>query len=137
MPQITQGAQQHLEKEGVANRCQIVGGDMFAEWPFKADLYLISRVLENWSDEQAIAILKNCRKAMDPDSKVALVERILPEDKDRALLFFLFDLQMLVGPGGQDHTLEEYQSFFKAANLSFTRAIPLSPPFSLIEAVGA
>jgi hypothetical protein len=135
LPQITQGAQDHLKKEGIADRCQIIGGDMFAPWPFKADLYLISRVIENWSDEQAIAILKNCREAMDADSKVVLVERIPPEDKDAALLFYLFDLQMLVGPGGQDHNLKEYQSFFKAAGLSFTRAIPINPPFSLIEAV--
>lgn len=135
LPQITQDAKHHLEKEGVADRCQILGGDMFASWPFKADLYLISRVLENWSDEQAVAILRNCREAMEEDSKVVLVERILPEDKDKALLFYLFDLQMLVGPGGQDHTLAEYQSFFQKAGLSFTRAISLNPPFSLIEAV--
>lgn len=135
LPQISQGAQQHLEKEGVAERCQIVGGDMFERWSFNADLYLISRVLENWSDEKAIAILKNCREAMEVGSKVVLVERILPEDKDKALLFYLFDLQMLVGPGGQDHTLTEYQSFLRAAGLSFTRAIPINQPFSLIEAV--
>jgi hypothetical protein len=135
LPQVTRGARQHLEKEGVAERCQIVGGDMFAAWPFKADLYIISRVLENWSDEKAIAILKNCREAMEANSKVVLVERILPEDRDRALLFYLFDLQMLVGPGGQDHTLAEYEEFFQAANLRFTRSIALHPPFSLIEAV--
>lgn len=135
LPQVTQGAQQHLEKEGVAERCQIVGGDMFTPWPFKADLYIISRVLENWSDEKAISILRNCREAMEANSKVVLVERILPEDKDKALLFYLFDLQMLVGPGGQDHTLAEYQKFFEAAGLSFTRSIALNPPFSLIEAV--
>ena len=63
---------------------------MFKPWPFKADLYIISRVLENWSDEKAIAILKNCREAMETASKVVLVERILPEDKDKALLFYLF-----------------------------------------------
>jgi hypothetical protein len=108
---------------------------MFERWSFNADLYLISRVLENWSDEKAIAILKNCREAMEVGSKVVLVERILPEDKDKALLFYLFDLQMLVGPGGQDHTLTEYQSFLRAVGLSFTRAIPINPPFSLIEAV--
>ena len=135
LPHITQAAQQHLQIEGVADRCQIVSGDMFQPWPFQADLYLISRVLDNWSDEQAVAILKNCRQTMKADSKVVLVERILPEDPDRALLFYLFDLQMLVGPGGQDHSLKEYQKFFEAAGLRFTQAIPLTSPFSLIEAV--
>ncbi|MGH2415340.1 MAG: methyltransferase [Microcystaceae cyanobacterium] len=135
LPHVTQGAQEHLKKQGVVERCQIVGGDMLTPWPFKSDLYLLSRVIHDWDNEQAIAILKNCRRAMEAGSKVVLVERILPEDKDSALLFYLSDLQMLVGPGGQERSLEEYQQLFEAAGLKFTRAIPLNPSFSLIEAI--
>ncbi len=137
LPHVTQEAQEHLKKEGVVERCQILGGDMLTSWPFKADLYLISKVIHDWADEQSIAILKNCREAMTANSKVILVERILPEDKDTALLFYLSDLQMLVGPGGQERSLKEYQQLFEAAGLKFTRAIPLNPTFSLIEAIAA
>jgi len=137
LPHVAQGAQEHLKKEGVVERCQIVGGDMLTPWPFKADLYLLSRVIHDWDDEQAIAILKNCHEAMRANSKVILVERILPEDKDTALSFYLSDLQMLVGPGGQERSLKEYQQLFEAAGLKFTRAITLNPSSSLIEAIAA
>lgn len=40
---------------------------------------------------------------------------------------------MLVGLGGQERSLKEYQNFFEAAGLRFTQAIPLIPPFSIIE----
>lgn len=134
LPQITQGAHQHLTRQGVIDRCQIIAGDMFEPWPFKADIYLISKIIHDWEDEKAIAILRNCREVMDATSKVVLVERILPEDPDVALLFYLSDLQMLVGPGGQERSLKEYQNFFAAAGLRFTRAIPITSPFNLIEA---
>lgn len=137
LPQVTQGANQFLEGVGVAERCEIVAGDMFSPWPFKADLYLISRVIHDWADEQAIAILKNCREAMKPTSKLMVVERILPEDKEAALLFLLSDLHMLVGVGGQERSLEEYQKLFQAAGLTYTRHIALNLSFSLIEAVRA
>ena len=137
LPQVTQGATHFLEGVGVAERCEIVAGDMFSPWPFKADLYLISRVIHDWADEQVIAILRNCREAMEPTSKLVVVERILPEDKEAALLFLLSDLHMLVGVGGQERSLEEYQKLFQAAGLTYTRHIALNPSFCLIEAVRA
>jgi len=133
LPHVTAGASQHLATTGVGERCQVIGGNMFEPWPFKADLYLIARVLHDWDDAHTIAILKNCRQAMGANSKVAVIERILPQDKDAALLYYLSDLHMLVGPGGQERSLQQYQNLFKAAGLNFTRAIPLNPPFSLIE----
>ena len=71
---------------------------------------------------------------MEPGSKVLLIERIIPEDKENALLILLPDLQMLASAGGQERTLAEYQNLFKAVGLTFTRAIPLFPPWSAIKA---
>ncbi len=137
LPQVAEEAQENLAMEGVAERCQVVSGDMFKPWPVKADLFLMSRIIHDWHDEEVISILKNCRAAMDPDSKLVLLERVLPTDKDGALLFCLSDLNMLVGVGGQERNLEEYQNLFQAAGLRFTRTVPVTPAYSLIEAVVA
>jgi hypothetical protein len=42
---------------------------------------------------------------------------------------------MLVGPGGQERTLEEYTALFAAAGLRLTRAVPTSTVAYVIEGV--
>jgi hypothetical protein len=45
------------------------------------------------------------------------------------------DLNMLVGPGGQERTRDEYDSLLRAAGLRLTRVIPTTTDVSVIEAV--
>lgn len=137
LPHVTKNARQLLEEAGVAERCEIISGDMFSAWPFKADLYLISRVIHDWDDEHALTILKNCREVMEAESRVILVERLIGENKEAALLVLLSDLQMLVSTGGRERYLAEYQTLFKQAGLSFIRTSLLYPPFNFIEGVRA
>ena len=76
---VVAGAIDVLNKAGVADRCDVVAGDMFASVPADCDIYLISRVINICDDAQAVAVLKNCRAAMASDAKVVMVERVLPE----------------------------------------------------------
>ena len=39
------------------------------------DVYLFSRILHDWEDEQCLALLGSCRKAMSPDSELLIIER--------------------------------------------------------------
>src|ERR1700692_2493761 len=73
------GTAQRLEKEGVLQRCRIVAGDFFDMVPQDADTYILKSVLHDWSDDESIAIVKNCRRAMGPDSTLVVIERALPE----------------------------------------------------------
>ena len=47
-PAVVAQAGRRLEAEGVADRCQLVTGDFFADVPAGADAYLLSRVLHDW-----------------------------------------------------------------------------------------
>ncbi len=58
--------------------CNIVGGDFFKEVP-EADIYLFKRVLHDWSNADAVEILKTCKRAAKPGAKVILYEMILPQ----------------------------------------------------------
>lgn len=135
LPHVTGGARRALEAAGMAGRCEIISGDIFTPWPFQADIYLISRIIHDWLDEESIAILKNCRETMGPGGKVLVIERIIPEDKAEALPILLSDLHMMISAGGQERTLPEYRALFQAAGLKLTRTIPLYPPWNAIEGV--
>jgi hypothetical protein len=48
LPRVVENASNSLITENVADRCKIVGGDMFASVPHGGDLYLLSRVIHDW-----------------------------------------------------------------------------------------
>jgi orsellinic acid C2-O-methyltransferase len=131
------GAAQRLEKAGVLQRCRIVAGDFFDAVPQDADTYILKSVLHDWSDDESIAIVKNCRRAMRPDSTLvvierALPERILPDDAHRETV--MMDIHMLVATGGRERTVSRYNELLAAAGLMVIAARPTSSPFTILTA---
>lgn len=45
-------------------RLRFEGGDFFAAVPSGADIYLLKKVIHDWDDDNALRILRNCRRAM-------------------------------------------------------------------------
>lgn len=114
----------HLSSE-LRERGKLVGGNFFESVPAGADAYIMKHVLHNWSDEECITILKNCRQAMKPTGKVLVVEHVMAETNDpaRSLTFFL-DLHMLAQLGGCVRSREQFRQLYESAGLEITRLIP-------------
>ena len=71
---------------------------------------------------------------MKPGSRLQIVEMVLPAG-DTPHPGKLLDLAMLVMPGGQERTAEEYRLLLNAAGLHLTRVIPTDRAVSILEAV--
>ena len=113
-------------------RCRVVPGSFFESVPEGADAYVLKAVLHDWDDEPAVAILRTCRRAAPAGSSVLVVERRLgAPDADPAAAFS--DLNMLVGPGGRERTLEEYEVLLEAAGFRLVGETPAGA-VSVIEA---
>ena len=122
-PHVVAGAMPVLQTAGVADRCQVVGGDFFTEVPAAGDTYLLKVILHDWADDPAIAILRTCRQAIPPHGKLLVIERqAVPPNTDWDPKFV--ELLMLVGPGGRERTHEEYASLFTTAGFQLVDAIP-------------
>ena len=138
LPRVAEGASAFLAKEGVADRCETKGGDMFDSVPAGADLYLLSHVIHDWDDHQATQVLRVCRRAMAPSAKLLILDRVMPERVEPNPMVqgnVLLDLRMMVGTvGGRERTAEEFRSLLSAANLQLARVIPTPAPVSVIEA---
>ncbi|MDX1650481.1 MAG: methyltransferase, partial [Myxococcota bacterium] len=79
LPHCAEGARALLAAEGLADRCAFVGGDFFEAVPAGADVYLLKSVIHDWDDARARRILTRCREAMRPDSRLLVLEWIVPE----------------------------------------------------------
>jgi hypothetical protein len=132
-------AGRRLAAEGVAGRCQLVGGDFFADVPAGADAYLLSRVLHDWTDNDARRVLATCRAAMGPGSRLLVVEAILPERAADQPAVIQMDLYMLVLLGARERTEAQFRRLLADAGFEVRRVVPTRSPagLSVIEAVPA
>jgi hypothetical protein len=135
LPHVIADAPRALAAMGIAGRAEAVAGDFFQAVP-EGDVYLLKQVLHDWSDEQCVAILRNCARAMKPGGKVAVVEMVVPDDGTPSLAQIM-DLNMLVMLPGRERTEAEFNALFQAAGLSAARVTPTHSPFSLVEAARA
>ena len=136
--QVAARARQRLAQAGLAARCEVVAGDIFKAIPRGSEAYLMSRVIHDWNDAEALQILTLCRRAMGQDSVLLLVERVLPEQCDtspvhRALA--VSDLNMLVMTGGCERTVSQYRALLQAAGLELHTVTGTSTAMSVIEAL--
>jgi ubiquinone/menaquinone biosynthesis C-methylase UbiE len=136
VPHVIEAARTRIASLGVLERCHFQAIDFFERVPGGGDVYLLSHVIHDWTEEQCLAILRNCRRAMNPASRLQIVEMVLPAG-DEPHPGKLLDLAMLVMPGGQERTVEEYRLLMHAAGLRMTRVIPTASAVSVVEAVAA
>ena len=140
LPSVIEGAPALLAETGVADRCEVVGGDMFEAVPGAGDLYVLSRVVHDWEDARAAAVLRNCRSAMHGQARLILVERVLPdrvEPVPAAQPVVLSDLNMMVRTGGRERTGGDFAALLARAGLRLVRVVPTGGPVSAVEAVPA
>ena len=123
-PAVVAGAAPVLRAAGVADRCEVVGGDFFAAVPAGGDVYLLSRILHDWDDARATALLRVLHRAARPGARLVVVERVLPPG-DAPHPGKLIDLTMLVMLGGRERTEAEFRALLAGAGFSLTRVVPL------------
>ncbi|WP_434442020.1 methyltransferase [Lentzea sp. E54] len=111
-------------------RFRTVSGDFFTSVPSGGDVYVLSRVLHDWSDEDCARILANCRDACQDGATLLVLERFLPEagTPPRAGdLGAVWDLQMLAVTGGRERERSEYEKLLLDAGFQVQemRALPV------------
>lgn len=132
LPGAAERARGRIAAAGMDGRIDVVGGDFFDELPVSADVVVLSFVLLNWSDADALRILGRCRDALRPGGRIVLLERAeAPAGGTRTsdLYFSVLDMRMLVFLGGRVRTDREWAGLAGAAGLDIvSRTGPLVSP---------
>jgi SAM-dependent methyltransferase len=118
-----------LEAAGVASRCDIRVGDAFESVPESGSVYLLSRVLGNWPDREAVRLLGNVKAVMDDEAVLYDVVRFRPEpgNADWAR-FALNSLNQLLMWGSRTRTRAEHENLYEQAGLTIRAVTPTQAP---------
>jgi hypothetical protein len=136
-PHRIEAALPFLQAQGVADRVEGIGGDLLTAVPVEADLYVLNGVLQQWDDANAHAILANCRKAMRQGARLAVVERLLPEQAADDPAAIMLDLHMMAITGGRVRGLGELEAMLSDAGFGQVEARPTPSGLFVIVAVAA
>jgi hypothetical protein len=133
-PDVVSCAAALLQGAGVADRCTVVGGNFFDSIPEGGDVYVLRAILHDWDDADCARILACIAKAMAPGGRVLVIEQLIAAPNDGPDAKFS-DLAMLVGPGGQERTREEFASLFADSGLKLQRVKSAGEQFIMAGAV--
>ena len=129
---VVRRTRESLKGSGFADRCSIVEGNFFNSLPSGADTYLFRHIIHDWTDEQSVQILSNCRKVIADSGRVLIIEAVVPMGNKPSLAKD-FDMAMLVFPGGIERTEEEYKILLEQAGFQLTSVTPTRSVISVVE----
>ena len=136
LPHNEANALAFVAAKGMSDRVEFVGGSFFESVPAGADLYMMSHIIHDWTEEQCLTILANCHRAMPDHARLLIIEMVLAEGN--AFHFGkVSDIMMLAVPGGEERTESQYAELLAKANFKLTRVIPTDSNMSIVEAVKA
>ncbi|XP_028293346.1 acetylserotonin O-methyltransferase 2 isoform X2 [Gouania willdenowi] len=122
LPQVVEAAKKHYREDG--DDVEFQAGDFFSGELPAADLYILARIIHDWSEEKSLALLKRIHDVCEPGGGVLLVEAMLFENRRGPVTAQIFSLNMLVQTEGRERPPSEYTDMLKKTgfqNIQFCR----------------
>ncbi|XP_029459510.1 acetylserotonin O-methyltransferase-like isoform X1 [Rhinatrema bivittatum] len=113
LPKVVQTAKKHFISPD-EHRIRFQEGDFFEDSVPEADLYILARIIHDWSEKKCLQLLGKAYKACKPGGAVLLVEELLNEDRSGPVTSQLQSLNMLVFLEGKERTPAEYSKLLTA-----------------------
>ncbi|XP_026522497.1 acetylserotonin O-methyltransferase-like [Notechis scutatus] len=97
------------------SRITFHAGDFFKDPIPEVDLYILARILHDWSDETCLQLLCKVYQACKPGGGVLIVEILLDEDKRGPLAAHFYSLLMLILTEGKERSATEFNVLLRKA----------------------
>ncbi|XP_055419052.1 acetylserotonin O-methyltransferase isoform X7 [Bubalus kerabau] len=98
-----------------------LGGDFFKDALPEADLYILARVLHDWTDAKCSHLLQRVYQACRTGGGILVIESLLDADGRGPLTTLLYSLNMLVQTEGRERTPGQYCALLAPAGFRDVR----------------
>uniref|UniRef100_A0A3Q3IVX0 Acetylserotonin O-methyltransferase n=1 Tax=Monopterus albus TaxID=43700 RepID=A0A3Q3IVX0_MONAL len=133
LPQVVEAAQKHFsqENDGVVFHT----GDFFSSELPAADLYILARIIHDWSEEKCLTLLKKIYDICKPGGGILLVEAMLFENRRGPVMAQIFSLNMLVQMEGRERPPSEYTHMLNKAGFQNIQVCRTGKTYDAILAI--
>ncbi len=115
LPRVIEIAREQMQLAPEAARIELIAGDFFSDDLPEADLFAVSRILHDWTDEKIARLLAKVYRRLPSGGGLLIAEKLLAEDKSGPVPALMQSLNMLVCTEGRERTLREYRALLEAA----------------------
>lgn len=105
-------------REFVDARVELIGGDFFTDPLPPADLYVLGRILHDWSEPKIRTLLRKIQDALPSGGALLIAEKLLRPDKSGPVSTQMQSLNMLICTEGKERTAAEYEALLKEAGFA-------------------
>jgi acetylserotonin N-methyltransferase len=134
LPQVIEGARTKIKQSPASSRVALLAGDFFADDLPEADLFAMSRILHDWSEDRICPLLDKIYRRLPAGGGILVAEKLLHEDKTGPLSAQLQSLNMLVCTEGKERTLAEYRMLLEAAGFEHVEGRRTGSPLDAVLA---
>jgi O-methyltransferase domain len=106
------------DESALGDSIEFVEGSFFESVP-AGDAYVLSTILHDWPDEQALAILRTIRAGASPDARLIMLEAVVPEGNEPGGGKWL-DLLMLAMFAGKERNEAQWRELLDAGGFEPT-----------------
>mgnify|MGYP000084668057 CR=1 FL=1 len=134
LPEVCRLAQENIETNHLSGRVKVITGDLTQSVPKGFEAIVMKSVLHNCQETTCIRILQNCREALQPGSKLFVIEFLLKKENSWQVRERTVNILMMLYFNSKERSVSEYQALFEQASFKLHRAIPLES-FNILEAI--
>ncbi|XP_039739110.1 acetylserotonin O-methyltransferase [Pteropus medius] len=133
IPEVVQTARKYFPilEEARVSFCE---GDFFKDPLPEADLYVLARILHDWSPEKCAQLLARVHRACRPGGGLLVIESLLDADGRGPVTTQLFSLNMLVQTEGRERTPAQYRALLAAAGFRDVQCRRTGGPYDAVLA---
>jgi acetylserotonin O-methyltransferase len=135
LPMAVPLAKEMITESDVADRVEVIAGDFFTEQLPEADLFVVGRILHDWSEDKIQRLLAKIYERLPKGGALLVCEKLLNDDKTGPRWAVLQSLNMLICTEGKERTLAEYDVLLKAAGFRTVEGQRTNSPLDAVLAV--
>lgn len=137
LPAVIAITREYLQRSSDGNRVALIPGDFFVDPLPDADLFVLGRIVHDWSEEKIRRLLKKIGEKLPAAGALLIAEKLLNDHKTGPLPALMQSLSMLVCTEGKERTLGEYTALLQEAGFARVEGRVTGSPLDAILATRA